>query len=389
MAKTRQGKKPGDDSQEEGGPEIVEVSDTMAGGSTAPEDNPNEDYVDRMGILSQLWLDNVRSNQIDAYRELLEQLLVLAHEVYPLLSDAEAEAVLGCIQDTSGQYLIGDKGFVLEVAKDDCIIRRKSWKRVGKAMEREDVKKALDDYYQEADELAKSQNMVMEIIEGLGEVIDDHDTIVNILKHVQNPCIQVTATQEKLAYTPCFPRNEEAAVKFDCYIGAMEELAMRHSVYMEKLWQVMQVCTTHNAVLNVMNNVFIPPIQVTVTSRDQTETTEGKPIQELAIAHHIPDPQALPPDCSGSTRVLAALLSFVLQKQIAGQQATAAECATAFQCDINVMKQLTTGKKTSGKGGRGTKRKSSLASWSRSSTRKKAKTSGPKTEDDDDEEDDD
>ena len=145
MAKTRQGKKPGDDSQEEGGPEYIEVSDTTAGGSTAPEDNPNEDYIDRMGILSRLWLDNVRSNQRDAYRELLDQLLVLAHEVYPLLAEAEAEEVLGCIQDTSGQYLIGDKGFVLQVEKDDCIIQRKSWKRVGKATERTDVKKALDE----------------------------------------------------------------------------------------------------------------------------------------------------------------------------------------------------------------------------------------------------
>ena len=123
MAKTRHGKKPGDDCQEEEGPDLIELSDTTAGGSTAPEDNPNEDYVDRMGILSQLWLDNVRSNQGDAYRELLDQLLVLAHEVYPLLADAEAEEVLGCIQDTSGQYLIGDKGFVLQVEKDDCIIR--------------------------------------------------------------------------------------------------------------------------------------------------------------------------------------------------------------------------------------------------------------------------
>ena len=308
-----------------------------------------------MGILSQLWLDNVRSNQIDAYRELLEQLLALVHEIYPLLSEAEAEAVLGCIQDTSGQYLVGDKGFVLQITKDDCIIQRKRWNRVRKATEKEDVKKALDEYYQEADELAKAQNMAIDIIDELGEVVDDHDTIVNILKHIQNPCIQVMATQEKAASTPCFPRNEEAAVKFDCYIGTMEDLAMRHSAYMEKLWQVMQVCTTHNAVIDVMNNVFIPPIQVTVTSRNQVETAEGKPIQELAIARHIPDPQALPPGCSESTRVLAALLSFVLQRQITGQQATAAECAEAFQCDANIMEQLATGKKTSGKGGRGTK----------------------------------
>ena len=102
----------------------MEISDTTAGGSTAPEDNPQEeDYIEpRMGILSRLWLDNVRSNQGGTYEELLDQLLVLAHEVYPLLADAKAEEVLSCVQDTSGQYLIGDKGFVLQVEKDDCII---------------------------------------------------------------------------------------------------------------------------------------------------------------------------------------------------------------------------------------------------------------------------
>ena len=162
---------------------------------------------------------------------------------------------------------------------------------------------------------------------------------------------------------------------------------MKHSVYMEKLWQVMQITTTHNATLTVMNNVFILPIQVTVTSRDHTETTEGKPIQELATARHIPDPQSLPPNCTESTRVLAALLSFVLQREIGEQRATAAECATAFQCDANIMIQVTTGKKTKGKGGKGTKRKSSIASGSRSSPRKKAKTSEQKEEDDDDEDD--
>ena len=316
-------------------------------------------------------------------------MLSLAHEIYPLLAEAEAEAVLGCIQDTSGQYLVGERGFVLQITKDDCIIWRKRWSRIRKAAEKEDVKKTLDEYYQEADELAKAQNMAMDVIEELGEVVDDHDTIVNILKHVQNPCIQVMATQEKAASTPCFPRNEEATVKFDNYVGTMEELAMRHSAYMEKLWQLMQVCTTHNAVIDIMNNVFIPPIQVTVTSRNQAEAAEGKPLQELAIARHIPDPRALPTDCSESTRVLAALLSFVLQRQITGQQATAATCAEAFECDATIMEHQATGKKTSGKGGRGTKRKSSSASGPKSSTRKKAKTSGPKVEDDDDEEDDD
>ena len=228
MAKTRHGKQPGEGSQEEEGPEIIEVLDTTAGASTNPEDNPNEDYVDQLGMLSQLWLDNIRNSQVEAYRELLEQLLSLAHEIYPLLADADAEAVLGCIQDTSGQYLVGERGFVLQITKDDAIIWQKRWSRIGKAADKEDVKKTSDEYYHEADALAQAQNMAMDVVEELGEVIDDHDTIVNILKHVQNPCMQVTATQESAAPTPRFPRNEEAAVKFDNYVRTMEELAMRH-----------------------------------------------------------------------------------------------------------------------------------------------------------------
>ena len=313
------------------------MSDTTAGASTSLEDNPNQDYMDQLSMLSQLWLNNVRNSQVEAYRELLEQLFSLAHEIYPLLANADAEAVLGCIKDTSGHYLVGERGFMLQVTKDDAIIRQKRWSRVGRADNKEDVKKTLDKYYHEADALAQAQNKVMDAIEELGTVIDDHDMIVNIFKHIQNPCIQVTATQENAVSTPCFPRDEEARTKLDNYVGVMEELAMGHSVYMEKLWHLMQVCANHNAVIDIMNNVFLPPIQVTITSRDQAEAEGGKPLQELATTHHTPDPQALPLSCSESMRVLAALVSFVLQRQITGQTATAAKCAEAFGCDATTL----------------------------------------------------
>ena len=55
-------------------------------------------------------------------------------------------------------------------------------------------------------------------------------------------------------------------------------------------------------------------------------------------------------------------------------------------CDVTIVDRLATGKKASGKGGKGTNRKSSSTSGPKSSTKKKARTSRPK--DDDDEEDD-
>ena len=130
---------------------------------------------------------------------------------------------------------------MLQVTKDDAIIRRRRWSRIGRAADKEDVKKTVDEYYHEADALAQAQNKAMDAIEELGEVVDDHDTIINILKHLQNPCMQVTATQQSALPVPRFPRDEEAKTKFDNYVGVMVELAMGHSAYMEKLWQLMQV----------------------------------------------------------------------------------------------------------------------------------------------------
>ena len=257
--------------------------------STGPEDNPNEDYVEKLGMLSQLWLDNVRNSQVEAYRELLEQLFELCQDIYPLLSDADAGAVLGCVQDKSGQYLVGEREFVLQVTKDDAIIQRKNWRKIRKTAEKDKVKKALEEYYQEADALVQGQNQIMDTIEDLGEVVDDHDTLVNILKHLQNPCMQVMATRESEASAPHFPRNEEAIGKFDDYVSTMEELALKHSMYMEKLWQLMQLCTTSNVVIDVMNNVCIPPIQVTVTSRARAEAA-GK--TSPRDGHNTPHPES-------------------------------------------------------------------------------------------------
>ena len=165
----------------------------------------------------------------------------------------------------------------------------------------------------------------------------------------------------------------------------MKDLSSGHSAYMEKLGQLMQVCTNQNTVIDVMNNVFIPLIQVMITSRSRAETEEGKTLQELAMTYHTPDPQTLPPNCSESTRVLAALLSFVLQGQIAGQPATAATCAESFGCDATTLEQLTTGEKASGKGGKGTKRKSSSTGGQKGSPKKKAKPTKPKDDDNDEE----
>ena len=198
----------------------------------------------------------------------------------------------------------------------------------------------------------------MDAIEKLAEVIYDHDTLVNILNHIQNPCMQVTAVPEAMeARAPCFLKDPVVTDKFDELLVALEDLGESHSTYMEKLWLLLQQCTDMNTVCNVMNNVFIPPIQVTVTSRSAEEAKERKSLQELAASRHVPDPKRLPAQCSESTRVLAAFAYFVLLRQISGQPATAATCAEVYSCNIATLEQLIMGKAQGGKGGKGGKGK--------------------------------
>ena len=96
MARTGNKNCRGEGSQEDTDIEIIEeqtapsMLDTTVGASTGTEDNPSNMYLDQITMLAQLWSENVRTGQAGAYRELMEQLLELAHEIFSLLVQADA-----------------------------------------------------------------------------------------------------------------------------------------------------------------------------------------------------------------------------------------------------------------------------------------------------------
>ena len=343
MARTGRGRRTGEGSLEDPEVEIVGeqtpgTSDTMAGASTGVEDNPSNTYLDQLNMLAQ----NVRTNQAGAYRELMEQLLELAHEIFPLLAQADTGAVLGSVEISSGRFLVGEHGFALQITKEDSITHHKKWVSVERT---EEVRVALGNYYQAVCALGDTQGKFMDTLEELGRLVTDHDTFVNIIKHVQNPCVQVAAEAERSeARAPQLPRGKAAKDVLTEYYEAAEDLATIHGCYMEKLWQLQMQCSDQNAFLNVTNHVYIPNVQVTVPSRSQEEAAEGRIFQQLATARQVPDHNKLPASCSGSTRTLAALVHFILFRQISGQTVTVANCARDFKCDATILEQLTTGK---------------------------------------------
>ena len=195
MGRSRCKDNTGKRSQEGEDVEIIEPTAPAAGASTSTGAQPSDPRLQQLVMLGQLWADNVKEEQAMAYRDLLEQLLAVSHEIYPLLTQADGRAVIESVQDTTGKYLEREHGFSLQVTKEDSIIRRKRWTRVQRTKE---VREALDNYYHQATALVEAQSKTMDAIERLGEVINDHDTLVNILNHIQNPCMQVTVRVDAL-----------------------------------------------------------------------------------------------------------------------------------------------------------------------------------------------
>ena len=223
----------------------------------------------------------------------------------------------------------------------------------------------------------------MDSLKKLGRLVTNHDTFVNIIKHVQNPCVQVTAEADSSEVrTPQFLKLKEAKEALSGYYEVVEDLTNNHASYMEKLWQLQGQCTDQNIFLDVTNQVYIPAVQVTVTSRHQEETAEGKTFQQLAASRHTPNPEKLPTSCLGSTRTLAALVYFILFRQVSGEPATVAECTRDFKCDATMLEQLTTGKTDGDKQSKGPKSK-------RKSSRLSKKAAKKAKRDDDNEEEDD
>ena len=108
----------------------------------------------------------------------MEQLLELAHEIFPILAQADVGVVLDSVQDSSGRYLAEEHEFALQVTKDDSIVHRKRWTKEERT---EAAKLALAKYYQRACILCDVQSRYMDALEEMGKLVTDHDMFVNIL----------------------------------------------------------------------------------------------------------------------------------------------------------------------------------------------------------------
>ena len=135
----------------------------------------------------------------------------------------------------------------------------------------------LTKYYGAANAICNGQNRYIDALEALRKVVRDHNMFMNILNHIQIPCVQVTAQASSTeARQPRFPNTEDAKDTPTMYYDAVQNLSEEHMNYMDKSWKA--TGTVHKPktfFLALLIKFTFQQLQVTVTTRQQEERAEG------------------------------------------------------------------------------------------------------------------
>ena len=114
----------------------------------------------------------------------------------------------------------------------------------------------------------------------------------------------------------------------------------------------MEALVSNEIFLDINRQVQLPAVQVTIWTREQEETLEGKMYWELTLLKHLTNYKTIQPSANEQTRTMAAFLYFVLHKQVTCKQKSQLSCSAEFQCQTTPFKCLVTGKKQPGGQGR-------------------------------------
>ena len=104
--------------------------------------------------------------------------------------------------------------------------------------------------------------------------------------------------------------------------------------------------------LDIIRQVQLPVVQVSIRTVDELEKLEGKMYRELTLLCHLANFRRIFHNTTEQTRTMAACMYFVLHKQITGLRPSQTGCDAEFRCGVTPFKRLITGKKQPGGPGR-------------------------------------
>ena len=110
--------------------------------------------------------------------------------------------------------------------------------------------------------------------------------------------------------------------------------------------------TVKSVFLDIIKQVQLPAVQVSIRTVEELEQLEGKTYRELTLLHHLPNFRRIYPNATEQTRTMAAFIYYVLYEKITGLRPSQTGCAAEFRCGTTPFKRLITGKRQPGGPGR-------------------------------------
>ena len=162
--------------------------------------------------------------------------------------------------------------------------------------------------------------------------------------YVERQDIEVRKPQLKL--------NDEAKAALTDYYNVIHTLCEAQTNLMESTKVLEKKLKDKTVFLDIIKQVQLPAVKVSVRTVGEIEALEGKTYRELTLSQHLPDFRKINPNTTEQMRTMSSFMYYVLFKAITGLQKSQIGCAAKFRCGTTPFKRLVTVKKQPGGPGR-------------------------------------
>ena len=154
--------------------------------------------------------------------------------------------------------------------------------------------------------------------------------------------------EEEEAKKPKFRHQGNAKEALKDYYDAVHTLCEAQTNFMKSTQVLEQKIEDKTVFLDIIKQVQLLAVQVSIRTVEEIEVLEGKTYRELTLLQHLPNFRTIYPNATEQTRTLVAFVYYVLHEQITGLQKSQTGCATKFRCQTMPFKRLITRKKQPG-----------------------------------------
>ena len=151
---------------------------------------------------------------------------------------------------------------------------------------------------------------------------------------------------------PKFTLTGDAKVALKDYYDAVHMLCEMQTNFAASTKVLEEKIQDKTVFLDIIKQVQLPVVQVSIRTIEEMEKIEGKMYRELTLLQHLPNFRTINPNVNEQTRTMAAFMYYVLYNQITGLQKAQTGLAIEFRCQTTLFKRLITGKRQPGGPGR-------------------------------------